>query len=258
MSLTIRQFHVEDLTNGGMAFSGRFTSAYLTKISTCSTLIDALSEQTTVTGTPSEIDSEHSLNGSAHMSNGYIEITRNMYADASNDNIFVPDRLRIGLIRHSTGAKNAIMYAFSATATTAPASLVFKVLFANCADQTVGDYVDIDLPDNTASPSMYLVLILANDAWTNKTTEDTDLKLCSLPNDGDYFCIRPAGSNADTNSSHSINIQGFNSTYSCSSNITIAFEDWYMATADKDYDDILLLVTSVSSSENEINDTTLR
>lgn len=106
-------------------------------------------------------------------------------------------------------------------------------------------------------PNLYLLIALIPNGWDNKTIIDSTNKICSLPNDSTYYSINPTYSSTDTTSAHTINIKGYNSTIGTFSRVVVAFEDRSIATTDKDYNDVILSVSSVFFDEIKINDTNL-
>lgn len=256
MVLTIKNFKVLDTTTGKMAQSGRTQSSTLNIIKSQEAFYDNLVERTAIPGTPTAITGG-GLQTIAHMGTTYLQINRSNEINNNIDGVFIPDAIRFTKITGQTKAKLAIIYAFANSENVLPENLVYNVLFANTNEQSIGDFVDIPLPDTTFYPNLYLSLILINDAWTYRTVVDPTQKICSIPGDMDYFCINPSYSNKDVNQSHTVNIQGKNSEISIKSRVVYAFEDWYMNKTDRDYNDIVLSVSSVYIDSLNTNDSSL-
>ena len=256
MSITIKQFKVTDTLTGKVKQSGRRTSSYLETIVSMKTFSNNLAERNIVQGTPSTITKE-GLSNNAHMSTKYIKIDRLNIDNNITDHLYVSTKLRITKISGQSSAQNMICYGWVSSLTTTSTNVTWNVLFANFNSHTDGDYIDVELPNSTHYPNLYLALILINDAWRNKTITNETLKICSIQSNLDYFSIDPDKSNADISDSHMIIIQASNSKYGLHNRICIAFEDWYMNKCDKDYNDVVISLQDAQLDQNNINDVSL-
>lgn len=255
MSITIKNFKVDNTTSGKMPQTGRRTLTYLETILSSGTFLNDLVERQAIPGTPATI-SAGNLVGKAHMSTKYIQVIReNGYLGI--DKVFCSTKLRITKISGTSSAANMICYAWSSDPNILPTALTWNVLFANFNQQTQGDYIDIDLPDSTFYPNLYLSLILINDAWKSRTIVDATQKICSVPGNLDYFCINPNYSKADVGQSHCVNIQAYNVFDGLQDRVCVAFEDWYMAQTDRDYNDVVLAIQDAFLDTNNVNDTSI-
>lgn len=255
MSLTIRHFKVTNTTSGHVAQSGRKTVAERAAILSQKKMITTLNEQTTIPGTPDVITSGGFV-GSAHMSSKYIKLVQT-HGDNGTDEIVITTRIRITFMGGTSSAKNMILYAFSDSPTKTSTNLVWHVLIADANQQTIGDYWDIDLPDCTLFPNLYLSLLLINGAWDTRTVVNETLKLCSISGDQTYYCIHPTYSSADIGDAHAICIQGYNSHIGCQTCVCVGFEDWTMSITDKDYNDVVLTIHDMCLNETHTNDTSM-
>jgi hypothetical protein len=257
MSLTIKNFKVINTTTGKIQQSGRRQLSYLETVVSSKTFLDNLVEKQLIPGTPSTISSG-GLVGNAHMSSKYIKIDRDTSNINQIDHLYIPTKLRVTKISGNSSAQNMICYGWSSSLSTVSTDITWNVLFSDFNSQDTGDYIDIDLPDQTYYPNLYLALILINDAWKSRTVVNETFKICSVPGNLDYFSIDPSKSNSDISSSHAIIIQANNSIYGIKNRICIAFEDWYMAQTDKDYNDVVIALQDVSYDNNNINDTSIQ
>ena len=112
---------------------------------------------------------------------------------------------------------------------------------------------DINLPDQTLIPTVYLAIILLNGAWNSRTIVSGNT--CNIINTLPNFCIDPSKSVSDTGTSHFIHSQGWCSHYGIMARVVIVAEDWYTTNTDNDYNDVLLSVSSRYISDLQINDT---
>ena len=255
MSITIKNFKVLNTTSGKMQQSGRRTLSYLETILSSKTFLNDLVERFAIAGTPATI-SGGNLVGKAHMGERYIEIIRKN-GERGVDKISVSTKLRITKISGTSSAANMICYGWTNDPNILPTSITWNVLFANFNQQTQGDYIDIEMPDRTSFPNLYLALILINDAWKSRTIVDASQNICSVPGTLDYFCINPNYSNVDVSLSHCVNIQAYNETNGLQNRICVAFEDWYMAQTDRDYNDVVLAIQDAFLDTDNVNDTTI-
>jgi hypothetical protein len=259
MSLNIKNFKVLNTTNGLMPITGRNTN--MDNILSQINLKNNVTEGIAIPGTPSTISSG-GLSTTAHMNSSFIKINRFGELE-TNDNINVFNKLRILYYFGDTSAQNTICYGWANNSNQDITTIEFNVLFANCNAQTEGDYVDIDLPDDTFYPNLYLVLVLFNDIWTNRIIENETNKICSIYSNQDYFCIHPDKSNTsdypgnDTNQSHCIVTRGFNSIEGKNVRVVVGFEDHYIDITDKDYNDVVLVITDPLNDELNVNDNIL-
>ena len=254
-NITIKNFKVTNLTSGKIQQTGRRKLNYLETILSSKTFINDLVERTAIPGTPGSITSGDLVN-KAHMSTKYIEIL-NQYGTNGIDTIIIPAKIRFTKVTGTSSAQNMICYGWASSLDTAVTAITWNVLFANFNEQTQGDYIDIDLPDRTRFPKLFLALILINDAWRNKTIENVNLKICSVPGNLDYFCINPDNSKADVGDSHCVNIQGFSNIYGVQNRISVAFEDWYMDQTDNDYNDVVISIQDAYLDDDNVNDTSI-
>jgi hypothetical protein len=254
-NITIKNFKVIDSTSGKIQQTGRRELNYLQTILSSKTFITDLVERTAIPGTPGLITGGDLVN-KAHMGTKYIEIL-NEYGTTGIDKIIIPAKIRFTKVTGTSSAQNMICYGWASALNTPVTDITWNVLFANFNAQTQGDYIDIDLPDRTRYPKLFLALILINDAWSNKTIVNESLKICSVPGNLDYFCINPDKSKVDVGDSHCVNIQGFSSLYGVQNRISVAFEDWYMAQTDKDYNDVVISIQDAYLDDNNVNDTSI-
>jgi|SaaInlStandDraft_5_1057022.scaffolds.fasta_scaffold00837_11 hypothetical protein len=263
---TIKNFKVLDTTTSGntagiMLISGRKTTDELNNISSQYNLKNNLINLIPVSGTPSSINNSNFKN-IAHMGSSYIKISTNGMDNPSDENINIFHKIRIIFYFGSSSSQNMICYGWANKLTQTVTE--YNVLFANCNAQSYGDYVDIDLPDRTFYPKLYLVLILINNIWSSRIIEDIPTKTCSVDiSNWDYFNLNPSKSNTnnydgiDNNTSHTIIIKGKDQANNKNIRICIAFEDWYIDITDKDYYDVGLIITDAINDELNINDTNL-
>lgn len=254
-TLTIKNFTVLNTTTGKMPITGRISSNQLSNILSYNKILNQVTENVEVPGTPNEISSG-GLSGISHMSSSYIKIITNFENNNANDVIFIPDNfIRIVYLGGNTMASNSLIYGFCSSNNTSIENITWNVIFAKTTSQTSGDYVDIPFPDMTYYPNgnFYIAFILLNGAWDNRTIVRDNI--CSITNtDTPNFCIKPSQSLYDVNESHFINIKGLNSVYGYYTRIAIGSEDWHMATTDRDYNDFSFSISSRFNSELNINE----
>ena len=263
MVLNIKNFKVENTTTGLRLQSGRKTTSQLNNNLLSSTYLNNLVNETAVQGTPTAITGG-GLVGKAYMGQNYIKIVReigNIISNpALNNQVYIPDRVRITRVGGVCNTQNSLCYAWSSSLTKTPEELEWNVLMPNVKEQSDGDYFDIDLPDSTLYPNLYISFILIPNAWLGRTIIDASLNICSIPNNLDYFCSNPSFSigKMDPNIAHTINIQGFNQNQGILTRVGLSFEDRYMAYfSDRDYNDITIYVSSVFFDDENINETDL-
>ncbi len=264
MSLNIKRFSVLNTTTGKMAVHGRQKQAQVVNILSHRTFNDETVERQTINGTPDTISSSEMLYGKSHMSSSYIKCVTTFNRKSSVDCVFIPyNIIRFTYIGGTTSASNSLLYGFAPSPTTPVADIVFNVLIAKNTSQTVGDYWDIQTPDSTAYPTLYIALVLVNSAWDKRTIVSgnvCDITTLNTPN----YCIDPIKSDFDTTQSHFIISQCYNSKSGLATRITIAMEDWifneteqYDSTADRDYNDFIISISSPMISDIMTNDTDL-
>jgi hypothetical protein len=207
MALTIKNFKVTNLISGNIQQTGRRKLSHLETMLSTKKFLDDLIEKSRVQGTPDNITGGPFF-GEAHMSTRYISIIREKTNNLL-DALYCSTILRITKVSGTTSAQNTICYAWSNSLDTNSTELTWNVLFANCNEQVNGDYIDIELPDTTQYPNLYLSIIIINDVWKNKTIINENQNICSIPGNKDYFSINPQKSNADIGQSHFIIIQGY-------------------------------------------------
>lgn len=251
MSLTIKYFKVTDTSTGHIQPTGN--KEYLWNNANAS-ILNNLSNHRLVTGTPSSI-TQDILKDIAHMGVTYIKIINDFQLNLAYDGIFIVDKIRIAYIGGSCAYKNSIIYGFAANNTTASEDINWNVLFANSNAQTTGDYFDIELPDRTLYPNLFLALAIIPNGWTNRNIIDISNKIYSLSGSTTYFNINKTYSSIDTTSSHTINIQGYDQVNGILSRVVLAFEDRQMSSTDKDYFDVIVSVSCAYFDEININDT---
>jgi hypothetical protein len=129
---------------------------------------------------------------------------------------------------------------------------------ANTNSQVTGDFFDIQMPDSTAYPNIYLVLALINGAWTTRTIVSGNRCRIEIGAVGtSTYCINPNQSLQDVGLKHFILVCGYNSTLGIHSNIAIGIEDDPIASSNRDYANVKLAVSSRMINESLTNDTLL-
>lgn len=266
MSITVKDFKVINTNTSGtkpglMETTGRKNINEMDNILSQNTVKNNVTEGISVPGTPSTISGGGLLN-KAHMNSNFIKINRRNELE-TGDNINVFNKLRIIYYFGDTTAQNTICYGWANNINQTLSTIEFNVLYANCLAQTAGDYVDIDLPDDTFYPNLYLVLLLFNDVWQSRIIEDSNLKICSINSNQDYFCIDKTKSDTsnyagnDTNNSHMIVSRGFNSIDAKNVRLVVGFEDHYSDITDNDYNDVVLVIVDPLNDDNNYNDNSL-
>lgn len=258
MSLSIKNFKVLDLDTGKIQQDGRRTLNHLETIVASKTFLDNLQERRLVYGTPKTIK-KGNLVTKAHMSTQYIKINRGEQHRANSDDVLnVMTRLRLTKLTGTSAAKNMLCYAWTNSINTTSTNLIWNVAFANFNEQNQGDYLNIDLPENTNYPNLYLALMIINGAWDQKTIVNQEQKICSIPgNDLVYFSITPSQSISDTNYSHCIVIKAYSSHIGLQNRVCLAFEDWHMNFSDRDYNDVVISLQDAFLDDNNINDNSI-
>lgn len=186
--LNIRNFTVTNTSSGHMAQSGRETSLYLSQ----STLLNDLSSNRAVTNKSLNTITDASLASHAHFSRSYIRVIREYTQDISGaDEVFIPDGImRITFISEQAKYNSSLIYAFSAYPNTPIADLTWNVVIANTKAQVAGDYFDIQLPDSTYYPSLYVCFLIVKDAWALR--EIVSENTCKISNVSRFhYCVHP-------------------------------------------------------------------
>jgi hypothetical protein len=250
-------FNVTNTTSGNMQQTGRKTSSQLTNIVSQSRIITDLVSGTTVPGTPVQITSGP-LYRVGQMSSQYIQLIKTFQQTALNS-LFVPDEfVRLTFLGGTTSSTDSIIYAFANSTSQTFAGLTFNMAIANTNSQVTGDYFDIQLPDQTAYPNIYLVLALINGAWTTRTIVSGNQCRIQIGAVGTAtYCINPTQSLQDVGLSHFILVNGVNSVYGINSNIAIGLEDDPIASSNRDYANVKLAVSSRMMNDSLTNDSEL-
>lgn len=256
MSINIKHFKVINNTNGKVKISGRNNNTKINLIKSHNQYLNNISEGQEVTGMPSNI-SKTGLQGLSHLGNN-IQIIKHRFT-INNNSLYIPDRLRISYISGTTAGNNSIIYAWSNKENINYTELDWNVLFANCNAQSHGDYWDIDLPDDTHYPNLYLNIIMLLNSWSEKKLQIKD----NIFNFKNTIHKRIYHNNylysyIDNNTSHSINLQGTNTKDNINTRIIIGFEDWPLPNSDLDYNDIILSISSVFFDETNLNDNSFK
>lgn len=254
MSINIKYFTVSNTTTGHITPTG---NKNINWNKSQSSILSNLVNLTPVSGTPESITRD-GLNTTAHMGTTYINIITEHKTTNSFESLFISDMIRITIIGGYAAYNNSIIYGFSANNTTTATNITWSVAFANMNAQNTGDYIDIPLPDKTYYPNLFLAIALIPNGWNNRTIVDADKKICSLPSNSTYYNINKTYSSTDTDYSHSINSQGYNSTYGIFTRIILAFEDWEMLDTDRDYDDVVISVSCSHFDDIYCNDSSFQ
>jgi hypothetical protein len=251
-------FNVTNTTTGNMQQSGRKTNSELTNIVSQSRIITDLVSGTTVPGTPVTITSGP-LYGIGQMGFQYIELIKSFQKNTSLNSLFVPDNIiRITFLGGTTSSTDSIIYAFANSTSQTFASLTFNMAMANTNSQVTGDFFDIELPDPTSFPNIYLVLALINGAWTTRTIVSGNQCRIQIGAVGtSTYCINPTQSLQDVGLAHFILVNGYNSTLGIHSNIAIGLEDDPIGSSNRDYANVKLAISSRSLNDNLTNDSEL-
>jgi hypothetical protein len=256
MSLTIKNFTVLNTTSGQMPITGMFNSTILSTILSYITYTSNVTEEVAVPGTPTAISSG-GLSTTAHMSTSYIKITKTL-GFSSGDTVYVPDNfLRLTYLGGFCGFSNTLLYGFTNNLSTSPTSITWNVAFAVDLMQTAGDYIDIELPNPSSYPSLYVAFILLANVWQSRTVVNENICSINSSNAQYSFCINPTESSNDTGSSHFIIMQGKNVGMNIFSHIVIGMEDNIFSNSDKDYNDFTFSIGSRYITDTQLNDTNL-
>ena len=251
-------FNVTNTTTGNMQQSGRKTNSELTNIVSQSTIITDLVSGTTVPGTPVEITGGP-LYGIGQMGFQYIQLIKAFQKNTSLNSLFVPDNIiRITFLGGTTSSTDSVIYAFANSTSQTFSNLTFNMAMANTNSQVTGDFFDIELPDPTSYPNIYLVLALINGAWTTRTIVSGNRCRIEIGAVGtSTYCINPTQSLQDVGLKHFILVCGYNSTLGIHSNIAIGIEDDPIASSNRDYANVKIAVSSRMVNDSLTNDTLL-
>ena len=251
-------FNVTNTTTGNMQQSGRKTNSQLTNIVSQSRIITDLISGTTVPGTPVTITSGP-LYGIGQMGFQYIELIKAFQKNTSLNSLFVPDNfVRLTFLGGTTSSTDSIIYAFANSTSQTFAGLTFNMAIANTNSQITGDFFDIQLPDPTAYPNIYLVLAIINGAWTTRTIVSGNQCSIQIGAVGTAtYCINPTQSLQDNGLAHFILVNGYNSVLGIHSNIAIGIEDEPIASSNRDYANVKLAVSSRMINDSLTNDSEL-
>ncbi len=251
--LNIRNFTVSDTTTGNIAQSGRDPVIYRTQ----STLLNDLSQNTAVVNKTLQAITDASLNEHAHFSRSYIRIIREYTQDISGaDEVFIPDGImRITFLSANATYNSSLIYAYSPYPTASIMDLQWNVAIANTQSQITGDYFDIQLPDPTYYPSLYICFLIIKDAWVLREIVNADKKTCKLTNISRFhYCVHPQKCAYDRNRSHFMTSNGLDRTTGIKTRITFGVEDdrhgYYCSC---DYNDLIFSLSSRTYlNENDI------
>lgn len=242
--LNIRNFVVADTSTGRIAQSGRETSQYLSE----STLCADLSQNTAVVNKTLQTITDASLNQHAHFSRSYIKVIQSYTQDISGaDEVYIPDGImRITFLSTNATYNSSLIYAFSPYPNKDIHDLEWNVAIANSHAQTAGDYFDIQLPDSTYYPSLYVCLLIVKDAWALREITDATSKTCRITNVSRFhYCVHPQKCAHDRNKSHFMTSNGLDRTTGIKTRITFGIEDdrhgYY---CDCDYNDLIFSLSS--------------
>jgi hypothetical protein len=261
-NLNVADFKVRNISTGQMYQNGRTSLSQQNIIQSYNQLNSKLGEGVLIQGTPNSLPSTPDFNSISKLTTNYIQILRDLGTRSGvNDQVFIPDMIRVKICAGTCDDKNMILYAFSNNNQTSSTALRWFVLFANTNAETFCNYVDIPLPDMTLYPSLYMSFILVNGGFAKATISDPYLHIFRMPSSStssnySYYSINPSKSNADVNIKHMISSNGYNSTTGYMTRVNICFEDLPIGNnkSDRDYNDVVLSVSSVFFDENNIND----
>jgi hypothetical protein len=232
------------MSTGRMSQSGRDPTVYLSQ----STMLTDLSANRAVTNKTLTAITDASVNEHAHFSRSYIRVIREYTQDISGaDEVFIPDGImRITFLSQQATYNSSLVYAFSAFPDTAIADLTWNVVIANTKAQVAGDYFDIQLPDATYYPSLYVCFLIVKDAWVLREIVDARQKICKITNVSRFhYCVHPQKCYYDRNRHHFITSNGLDTTTGIKTRITFGVEDdrhgYY---CDCDYNDLIFSLSS--------------
>jgi hypothetical protein len=189
----------------------------------------------------------------------YIQLIKTFQKNVQLNSIFVPDNIiRLTFLGGTTSSTDSIIYAFANSTSQTFSSLIFYMAIANTNSQVTGDFFDLQLPDPTSFPNIYLVLALINGAWTTRTIVSGNqcrIEIGAVATS--TYCINPTQSLQDIGLKHFILVCGYNSTLGINSNIAISIEDDPIASSNRDYANVKLAVSSKMINDGLTNDTEL-
>ena len=251
-------FNVTNITTGNMQQSGRKTNNQLLTILTQSRIITDLVSGTTVPGTPYQVTGGP-LYGIGQMGFQYIQIVKTFQKNAQLNSLYIPDNImRLTFLGGNTISADSIIYAFANSTSQTFAELTFYMAIANTNSQIAGDYFDIELPEPTTYPNIYLVLALINGAWTDRTIISGNRCRIEIgANDTSTYCINPEQSLQDVGLKHFILVSGISDIFGVYANIAIGIEDESIASSNLDYANVKLAISSRSMNASFTNDTSL-
>lgn len=242
--LNIRNFVVSDTSTGRIAQSGRESIQYLTQ----STLSADLSQNNPVVNKTLQTITDASLDQHAHFSRSYIKVIREYTQDISGaDEVYIPDGImRITFLSANATYNSSLIYAFSPYPNKAISELEWNVAIANTNAQIAGDYFDIQLPDLTYYPSLYVCFVIVKDAWILRNIVDIDYKICSISTVSRFhYCVHPQKCAYDRNKSHFVMSNGLDTTTGIKTRIAFGVEDdrhgFYCSC---DYNDVIFSLSS--------------
>jgi hypothetical protein len=247
-SLIIKNFTVLNTQTGQMAITGRSTDYSI--IVSQNDIITKLTNGVNVPGTPNTI-SGGVMYKIGHMGTTFIQITKENITNPKANVIFIPDNImRITFLGGNTSNTDSLIYGFTNSLTNL--NITYNVIIANSNSQTIGDFFDIEFPDPTSYPTLYVVFWLLNGAWDNRTNIQDNI--CSITtNNSINFCVNPSYSLQDVNKSHFIFVNGINTVYGIPSRISIGVEDDLIGNTN-DYANFKFSISSRFFNEVQTND----
>lgn len=247
-NLIIKNFTVLNTQTGQMAISGRSDNYSI--IVSQNDVITKLINDVNVPGTPNTITGGVMYN-IGHMGLTFIKITKDNITKSNSNVIFIPDNImRITFLGGNTINTDSLIYGFTNSLTNI--NITYNVIIANSNSQTIGDYFDIEFPDPTSYPELYVVFWLLNGAWNNRTNIQDNI--CNISTENSInFCINPSYSLQDINKSHFIFVNGINTVYGIPSRISIGVEDNLIGNTN-DYANFKFSISSRFYNELQTND----
>ena len=214
-------------------------------------LISGLVNKRKVTGMPDIIHNSHALAKISHRLLSYIQIYNDLYI--ISDSIYIiGNRIRITYSGGICKFKNTFLYAFTSISNTSPIDVRWKILFADCNKQSIGDYWDIDLPDSYTYSSTYLMLMLVPDGYSQITPHEVQNYYNLTPIN--YFINNPTYSTIDPGQCHCIITKAVSRNSFINLRLILAWEDKTFAVCDRDFNDVVLMLES-SITPGEIEET---
>ena len=222
--LNIRNFVVSNTTTGSMSQSGRdpSNSFFLSQ----TTLLNDLSKNKAVVNKTLQTITDVSLNDHAHFSRSYIRIIREYTQDIiTSDEVFIPDGImRVTFLSQYATYGSTLLYAFSAYQDKSITDLQWNVVIANTKSQVSGNYFDIQLPDSTYYPSLYVCFIIVKDAWhMRQIVSGNTCRISSVSRF--HYCVHPQKCAYDNNRPHFMVCNGLDTTTGIKTRITFGVED---------------------------------